>query len=269
VSINAIGEARASGWFVDTTGHVWSVGEGKYCDSKESDVPREVSKLSNVVEVQGGEQHVLFRLGDGHVMACGINAAGELGLPSSVKRRFRPVEVPGLSEVVEVSAGQRQSLARTASGKVYAFGSNAEGQVCMPSSVKHLFTPTEVPLPGRASHISAGGNFVTDGHSFIMVEGVPYGCGDDASGQLGDGKTTNKYAPTVATELLRYEPKAVIAAGETSIGLFGDGEVMTWGSANEGSLGNGSEEGFSLAPFRVDSGAVEVSGTAFDMLYRK
>jgi alpha-tubulin suppressor-like RCC1 family protein len=272
VKIVAIGEARASGFAIDSTGQGWSWGQGgdgSSCNGlEETDTPAKVPGVTDAIAVQGGEQHVLWLLANGTVVACGNNVDGELGLPGSIREASTPLAVPGLSNVVEISAGQLQSLARTASGKVYGFGSNAEGQLCMSKSVKKLFTPTEVPLPGAASDISAGGNHLSDGTSLMMVEGVPYGCGDDESGQVGDGQSTSKYAPTVASELLTLGLTRVVAAGEASMGISSSGEVYTWGSNVAGALGNGSERGFSLSPLAVDAGAAEVSGTAWDMLDR-
>jgi alpha-tubulin suppressor-like RCC1 family protein len=272
VKIVAIGEARASGFAIDSTGQGWSWGQGgdgSSCNGlEETDTPAKVPDVTDAVAVQGGEQHVLWLLANGTVVGCGNNVDGQLGLPSSVRDASTPQQVAGLSNVVEISAGQVQSLARTASGKVYGFGSNGDGQLCMSKSVKKLFTPTEVPLPGAASEVSGGGNHLSDGTTMMMVEGVPYGCGDDESGQIGDGQTTTKYAPTVASELLTLGLTQVVAAGEASMGLSSSGEVYTWGSAASGALGDGSETGFSLSPLAVDSGAVEISGTAWNMLDR-
>jgi alpha-tubulin suppressor-like RCC1 family protein len=272
VKIVAIGEARASGFAIDSTGQGWSWGQGgdgSSCNGlEETDTPAKVPGVTDAVAVQGGEQHVLWLLANGTVVGCGNNVDGQLGLPSSTREASTPQQVAGLSNVVEISAGQLQSLARTASGKVYAFGSNAQGQLCASKSVKKLYTPTEVPLPGPASDISGGGNHLSDGTTLMMVEGVPYGCGDDESGQIGDGQTATKYAPTVAGELLTLGLTRVVSAGEASMGLSSSGEVYTWGSAVSGALGDGSETGFSLSPLAIDSGAVEISGTAWNMLDR-
>jgi alpha-tubulin suppressor-like RCC1 family protein len=102
----------------------------------------------------------------------------------------------------------------------------------------------------------------------FLVEGVPYGCGDDSSGQIGDGQTSNKFAPTVASEVLTLGLTKVVAAGEASMGLSSSGEVYTWGSAEAGDLGNGSDEGFSLSPVPVASEGLEVSATAHNMITR-
>ncbi len=266
--IVALGEARESGLAIDSTGHGWAWGQndnGVLCTGlNKATTPQPVPGISHAVAVQGGETHALWLLSNGHVMGCGTNRQGQLGLPESIRETSTPVEIPGLAKVVEISAGQRQSLVRTSTGKVYAFGSNKLGQICQPASVPHTFTPREVALPGPASAISAGGNFVTDGHSMFVVKGLPYGCGDDKSGQIGDGSTATKYTPTLASKVDTLGLTQVIAAGESSVGL-GGGNVYTWGSGKQGALGNGNISGFSLVPLLVDTGAVEVSGTAWNL----
>jgi alpha-tubulin suppressor-like RCC1 family protein len=272
VRIVAIGEARASGFAVDSTGQGWAWGEGAggmFCGGHKNTVlPIEVPGVTDAVAVQGGETHVLWLLANGTVVGCGTNEFGELGLGRANPEADMPMPVPGVSDAVEISAGERHSLVRTASGQVFAFGSNEMGQVCQPAGVKKLFKPTVIPLPGPASEVSGGGNHPWNGHSFFMVEGVPYGCGDDSSGQIGDGHTATKFSPAVATDLLSLGLTEVVAAGETSLGLSSSGEVYAWGNGEDGDLANGSEEGFSLMPLAVQSGALQVSATAENMLAR-
>ncbi len=283
VKIVAIGEARSSGFAVDSTGQGWAWGEGgsaMFCpgepgadNTRGIDTPEKVPGITDAVAVQGGETHVLWLLANGTVVGCGDNASGQLGLPKSVKQATKPMQVPGLTDVVELSAGTRHSLARTASGKVYGFGSTKEGQLCLgkPANDAHnyVFAPTEIPLPGAASDISGGGNNTEeDGHSLFLVEGVPYGCGADEEGELGDDSTVIKYTPTVSSELLTLGLTQVATAGETSIGLSISGEVYTWGSDIYGDLSNGSETEPSLSPIPVASGGAEVSATSWNMIYR-
>src|ERR1019366_4446953 len=62
--------------------------------------------IASAVAVQGGENHVLWLMADGTVRACGENWNGQLGVGASVPETNVPLEVPGLSEVVEISAGE-------------------------------------------------------------------------------------------------------------------------------------------------------------------
>ena len=281
VKIVAIGEARSSGFAVDSTGQGWAWGEGgvaMFCTGQPGrdntpgiDTPEEVPGITDAIAVQGAETHVLWLLANGTVMVCGNNQFGQSGLAKPIKEAVSATEVPGLSEVVELSAGTRFSLARTASGKVYGFGANKEGQLCLgkPANAAHnyVYGPTEIPLPGAVSDISGGGNNTEeDGHSLFLVEGVPYGCAADEEGELGDGSTVIKYTPTVSSGLLTLGLTQVATAGQSSIGLSTSGEVYTWGADIYGDLGTGVEGGLSSSPVAVDSGAVQVSATSWNMI---
>jgi alpha-tubulin suppressor-like RCC1 family protein len=273
VRIVAIGEARYDGFAIDSTGQGWAWGEGAkgvLCTGdgqKKVKSPVRVPGITSAVAVQGGENHVLWLMADGTVRACGENWNGQLGVGASVPETNVPLEVPGLSEVVEISAGERHSLARTASGKVYAWGDNKHGQVCIGLKVPAVYLPSEVVLPGPASDISGGGDLTRNGHTMMLVGGVPYGCGDDEEGQVGDGKLVNKYSPTLATRLARVPLTQVVALGEASAGLSAAGVVYTSGSGEWGTLGNGSEAS-SLDPVEADSKVLEISGTAGNVIDR-
>jgi alpha-tubulin suppressor-like RCC1 family protein len=268
VIIKAIGEARRSCFAIDTQGRGFAWGEGgkgMFCNGYEDvDTPKEVP-VGEALAVHGGSDHVLWLLSNGSVLGCGENRYGQLGLGRSIKNVRTLTRLPGPSNVAEVSAGWGQSLERTAEGAVYAFGNNQNGQVCASKQTKRVMRPSRVGLPGAASQISAGGDVASDGSSLFMVEGVPYGCGEDHEGQLGDGETADKYMPTVASELLTLGLTEVVTAGRTSLGVSSTG-LYTWGSASYGALGNGSEEGYSLAPFPVASAeGASVSATAHNM----
>jgi alpha-tubulin suppressor-like RCC1 family protein len=276
VKIKAIGAARRTGYAISTTGqgYAWGEnGEGDLCigNNKLQRTPVAVPGITNAVAVMGGETHVLWLMANGTVEGCGNNKQGQLGLGERVALESTPVEVPGITEAVEVASGERHSLVRTANGKVYGFGDNQHGQVCVGSRSKQIAVPTEINLPGPASDISAGGDLPGNGHSMILVGGVPYGCGDNASGQLGLGtmssQTARQNSPVVASELLPLGLTQVVALGEATVALSSTGEVYTLGSGEGFALGNGGEES-SLAPLPVDSEAVEISGGGRNVIDR-
>lgn len=267
--IVSIGEARDSLFAVGAAGNGYAVGaggEGMFCNGKSDiEIPAPVP-ITNAVAVAGGSDHVLWLTSTGKVEGCGENRYGQLGLGPSVQRATTLTEVPGLSHVVELSAGWGQSLARTSAGSVFVFGANKGGEVCAPPQTKEVTSPTEVFLPGAASQVSAGGSVAGNGASMFLIKGVPYGCGHNEEGQLADGETTNAYTPTIASELALLGVSEVVTAGETTEALA-EGQLYTVGSGGEGDLGNDKTTGFSLTPFHLGAG-VEVSATARDMLAR-
>jgi alpha-tubulin suppressor-like RCC1 family protein len=274
VEITAIGEADRLGLAVDSKGHAWSWGDAgdELCQGKrykETDIlePKEVAGIEGAVAVQGGASHESWLLANGHVMSCGVNNRGQLG-DGTAKDAVTPVEVLGLSEVVEVSVGSQTSCARTAAGAVYDWGSDEWGEIGNGTTGDFVDVPYHVPLPGPASMVSCGGSLPSNGHTLALVHGVTYGWGNGEQGQLGDGALANASSPTLATEVPTLA--AVVASGESSLGLTPAGEVLAWGSNLHHALGQGARKvgTRSLVPLLVATDAVEISATASDGMYR-
>jgi alpha-tubulin suppressor-like RCC1 family protein len=275
----SLGEAERSGFAVTATGTVYDWGDNKNGDlcqgPKEVDVkrPELIPGLSGVVAAQGAKHSVIFLLSNGAVEACGWNEAGQLGLGPTLVEATSPTPVPGVSKVVELSVGPKVSALRIASGQVLVAGTNLNGQLGLGEGVRQVSSFTRVPLPGPASSVSVGGGSPVS-HTLVLVEGVPYGWGRDEGGEIGDGSTSSKYTPVVASELTTYGFTSLKAAGHSSIGLV-HGDVYSWGENQSGELGIGEEgegeEGEaeqSFAPQFVDSGVAEISATARNVIDR-
>jgi alpha-tubulin suppressor-like RCC1 family protein len=271
VKIVAIGEERASGFAVDSSGHGWAWGEGtggSNClggEQEDLTEPREIPNFSEVAAVQGGSTHSIWLMQDGTVMMCGENHNGRLGNGTTGGQADTPEQVPGLSNVVEVSSGQGVACARTASGAVFDWGGDEQGQIGNGAFEYAVTSPYQVPLPEAAVELSCGGNLSRNGTTLVVLEhGRIYGWGDDEKGQIGDGQTENKAAPTPASLTVGLGLTQVIASGEYALGVNGEGNVYAWGSNVDHALGTTQTLKMSLTPLLVDTGAVEVSGTAYD-----
>lgn len=270
-TIVSIGEARDDSYAIDSEGHLWAWGlneSGSLCLGtlkKRQLLPRRVSGVTNAVAVQGAQNHVLILLADGTVEACGTNSNGQLGVGAGVEQTSTPLPVPGLSHVVEVTAGVLTSAARTESGAVYTWGDDRKGQAGIGSLSTGVFSPTLVALPGPAAEISCGGDAVGEGDDsgfdLALVAGQVYGWGNDGHGQVGDHHRRTKTSP-VATGL-RFAK--VVASGENAIGLTASGEVFTWGAGFRYSLGTGSTRS-SPTPVQISSGNTMISATAMNSL---
>ena len=62
--------------------------------------------------------------------------------------------------------------------------------------------------------------------------------GDNFSGQLGDGTTTNRLTPVAVTGLGNVT--AIAGGSDHSLALLADGTVMAWGHNEQGQLGDGT-----------------------------
>jgi alpha-tubulin suppressor-like RCC1 family protein len=269
VDITALGITLDGGAAVDSTGQGWEWGRGHHdvsCGVGEAKVPTMVPSLTDVTAVSGYQEHILWLTTSGTVLACGENGAGQAGQPERVSELATPTEVPGITGAVQLATGSAQSLVRTEAGTVYGFGANNHGQLCERKKPNgsvsgDIFGARQLPLLGAVSDIATG-----NGTSLFLVEGVPYGCGVDFDGTIGDGKTSDKFTPTVASELLTHDFTSLITGAEQSAGVA-EGEIYTWGAGLKGDLGNGRSEGFDLSPFPAYAGT-EVTATALDVVAR-
>ncbi len=170
----------------------------------------------------------------GRVWGAGSNGSGELGLGDAstltgaldLQQTEQAIDRPAI-----ISAGASHSLALDASGSIWSWGFNNDGQlgigtVLQPGESAHH--PYKVPKIGDAIAI-AGGTY----HSLAVdVAGRVWGWGNNDKGQLGDGTTTNRSTPTLVKGL--PEIVAVAAGLNFSLALGVDGQIRSWGANEHG-----------------------------------
>ncbi len=232
-----------------------------------SATPVQVSNLSGVVAVSGGDQHALALLEDGTVMAWGANEKGQLGDGKAGLSEGSdvPVKVIGLSErVTAVVAGAQFSLALLESGKVMAWGANEAGELG-DASTTSSDVPVEVTgLGEKVTAIAAGstGQFALA----LLESGKVVAWGTNGSGQLGNGTTKGSEVPHEVSGL--SEKVTAIAAGQlVSLALLESGTVMDWGNNTYGELGNGTETNSGVpVPVKGLSGVAAIAAGGFSGL---
>ena len=157
--------------------------------------------LTGVTAVAAGGVHSLAVGPGGTVYSWGHNSTGQLGDGTTTDRHLA-VRVNGpsgpLAGVVAVAGGGSHSLAIGPGGTVYAWGYNVYGQLGesattgMRQTAVQVNGPGGTPLAGIA--VVAGGDYYS---LAIGLAGTVYSWGDNSSGQLGDGTTTDRYTPTL------------------------------------------------------------------------
>ena len=204
-----------------------------------------------VAQIAAGSLFSLALTATGQLYAFGDNGAGQLGTATNAGTHApnptpTMVLLPGAAgPITQIAAGVAHSLALTATGQLYAFGANRDGQLGSTKNNRTFEpnpTPTQVDLPGALgpiTRIAAGG-----AHSFALTAaGQLYAFGANFYGQLGN-TTNNKTlepnpAPTLVTLPGASGPATQIAAGgEHSLALTSTGQVYAFGKNSYGQLGN-------------------------------
>ena len=153
---------------------------------------RTLSYVSDAVAVADGLSMRFAIRADGSLWSWGLNASSQLADGSTTAREY-PVPVLNtdlspFTNVVAVAAGSTHTLALTADGSVWAWGTNESGRLGDGTTTPRAH-PVRVrnaagPLTGMVA-IAAGGM----GGMALAHDGTVWTWGDNSFGQLGDNTT--------------------------------------------------------------------------------
>lgn len=172
--------------------------------------------------------------------ACwGANQAGQLGDGTTIDRSLA-TPVKGELDAVSVAAGLAHSCALAEGGSLWCWGRGSAGQLG-PARTVDTALPTMVPLPAGWSptHVAAGDEFTCA----ALADGKAACWGANDDGQLGDGTTTARAAPSLVAgaggtgQVLGVEELA--AGADHACVRLADGGVRCWGRGTDGQLGDG------------------------------
>jgi alpha-tubulin suppressor-like RCC1 family protein len=235
VALTATG--RVYGWGNNTFGQI---GDG----TNEPRLKPVRTSLPSGVKVTAIRESGLFTLAltsTGKVLAWGGNRTGGLG-DGTVTDSLTPVRVkiPKGVTIKAISASDHSALALTRSGRVLAWGENAEGQLG-DGTTRNRHVPGYVKLPGHTKITSIAAGMQT-GYA-VTSAGRLLAWGLNSAGQLGDGTTRNRKTP-VQVRLPRGVKVTSATAGQLhALALTAGGRVLAWGRNLHGQLGTGSTAG--------------------------
>jgi alpha-tubulin suppressor-like RCC1 family protein len=89
--------------------------------------PVQIKAVSGVAAISSRYNHTVIVKKDGTVWATGNNYYGQVGDGSRGFNEYEPVKVEGLSDIVDVSAGCKHTVAVAKDGSVWAWGYNRFG----------------------------------------------------------------------------------------------------------------------------------------------
>lgn len=189
------------------------------------------------VAVAAGCFQSLALTSTGQVLAWGQNATGELGDGTTTQSDV-PVKVrlPAGTKATAIAAGCFQGIALTSTDRVLAWGDNAYGELGNGNtSQSDLPAKVKIPAGAKVTAIAGGGH-----HSLALTAtGRVLAWGEDATGQLGDGKTTSSDVPVDVKLPAGIRATAISGGGHHSLALTSTGQVLAWGE-NGGQLGTGN-----------------------------
>jgi|HigsolmetaAR206D_1030411.scaffolds.fasta_scaffold01262_5 alpha-tubulin suppressor-like RCC1 family protein len=224
-------------------GTVWAWGrnhDGVLGDGTNTDrrYPTRVVGLTGVTRIAAGSEHALALRSDGTVWSWGAGGHGQLGDGERTSRAYpAPASHVG-GPAVQISAGQRHSIALLADGTVRTWGDNTASQLGVGDPAYLPNSPVGLDVGLRnVSQVAAGWR-----HNLVSVGGIVYTWGVNFGGQLGDGTTSPRHRPAPisvgASDVLQ------LAGGVTHsaalVVVDGTRTVMAWGLNDVGQVGDGT-----------------------------
>jgi alpha-tubulin suppressor-like RCC1 family protein len=192
---------RASCWGDNRSG---VIGKGR---GVVADAPALVASSLLFATLAAGESHLCGTTPAGDAYCWGSGHSGQLGTSSAFEAcasgpcSYAPVPVAGGLRFVAVATGRAFTCGLDATGRAYCWGSNQRGQLgstsadsCDTGACSRF--PQPVLTTRRFLKLSAGAEHVCG----IDVRARLYCWGANATGQLGNGGTIDRPAPTAVAQ---------------------------------------------------------------------
>ena len=224
-----------------------------------------VSGITTATQIAVGGAHTCALLSGGTVKCWGANNLYQTGDGvNTTTSRTTPVSVSGITNAVQISAGNQHTCAVLSDGTTKCWGANNYGQYGNAGTTQ----PTDrlpVTTPGIVSavQIVAGVR-----HTCVLSsEGTGKCWGNNGSGRLGRGNQVTSSSPVPIANAgtgTTMNGIAKLAAGGTSTcAVTTSSTVRCWGNNNWGQIGNGTNTSNSNAT--ANNGYVTGISTATDV----
>jgi uncharacterized repeat protein (TIGR02543 family) len=195
-----------------------------------------------VSALRTGAWYTMALLSDGTLYAWGHNLYGQLG-DGTTTSKSSPTLVADIGSpsatIMTIAAGAEHVAVLLSDGTLYTWGNNLDGQlgngtttIAATPSLVPGFPPSGTTITG----VDAGGRHTTA----LLSDGTLATWGNNLHGQLGDGTTTNRSAPSLVPAFGRSGIAAITTGGDHTAALLDDGTLYAWGYNDFGQLGDGT-----------------------------
>lgn len=228
-------------WGLNSTGQL---GIGSTANSLQATLA--VGLSQGVVDLSLGASHACAVRDDGKVWCWGRNDNGQLGDGSTTQRNVPTLVNDNFGVYLTVAAGSAHTCGMTDIGRPKCWGANSSGQLG-DGSVTPRTTPAAIAdITGGMSKLAAGRNH----NCAVRADGVVMCWGENGSSQIGDGATTLRNRPTVASNV-SGTVQSLALGGNSSCAVLNDEHGICWGNNDYGRLGNGSVTATLAIPERI------------------
>jgi alpha-tubulin suppressor-like RCC1 family protein len=159
--LSGIRSISAGSWHylvVDNNGDVWGWGNnmnGQLGMSQSSQKTPVKLGVSGVKQALAGYQYSMYLKNDGTVWGMGWNNGGVLGTGGSGSGSNSPVQVPGLSGIVQIAGTTEGVTALKDDGTIYIWGTKSAGAALIGKTGVAIATPMALPVPATTRAIAA------------------------------------------------------------------------------------------------------------------
>ena len=210
--------------------------------------------------INAGGSHSVSVSSDGQVYAWGDNTHGQIGDGTRAGRTL-PTGTAAPADVLftQATAGRNHTAALDATGRIWTWGDNSDGQLGRGTVGGDDSTPGLAATGDtRFTQINAG-----DDHTIALdTTGHVWTWGNDTYGQLGRGTAGSATGTPVIRPMPEGTPPGLVytqiqAGGNHSLAIANNGTLYAWGDDTYGQLGD-NKTGTTTAtpsPVRTPTGA--------------
>ena len=246
IEIDSIKQIACGGshtFILKNDGSLWSCGYngkgqlGLGNNTNDSSVFTQViTNINNdVKQIACGTHHTMMLKNDGSLWVCGDNSSGQLGLNDTTDRTiFTQVTTDINNDVKQIACGIDHTVILKTDGSVWSCGSNKYGELGLGDTiVRYTFTQATTNINNDVKQVSC------NAYSTMILknDGSLWSCGNNGSGMLGLGDSTQRSAFTQVTTNINNDVKQIVSGMTFSFILKNDGSIWACGDNGLGQLG--------------------------------